>query len=227
MRPLVAVTLSRIGTSKHLANRANYARALHLAGADTVEVLPGDRLPAHFDALCLSGGGDIDAARYRAERHDATSDVDELRDALELELIERALALDLPVLGICRGLQLLNVRCGGALVQHVAGHSTVHGPLVPHTVTALSGSLLAGAVGETPLRVNSSHHQAVTEATLAAGLRVTARVGELVEAFEHPARGWVVGVQWHPERTAEVDARATGIFPAFVAAAAREPATIR
>ena len=225
MRPLVAVTLSRIGSAGHLASRANYAKALHAAGADTVELLPGDHLPERFDALCLTGGGDIDPARYGAVREALTADVDEGRDAIELELIERALALRLPVLGICRGLQLLNVHFGGSLLQHVAGHAAPS--IVEHRITAVAASRLARAVGEASFGVNSSHHQAVTAATLAPGLVRTAHVGDLIEAFEHELHPWVLGVQWHPERTSEVDPAATRIFTAFVAAASGEPAPAR
>lgn len=222
-RPLIALTLSRIGSVKHLANRANYAEALHAAGADTVELLPGDRMPTRFDALCLTGGGDIDPARYGALREAPTTEVDEGRDAFELDLIERALAAAVPVLGICRGFQLLNVHFGGSLLQHVPGHAAP--PIVDHMITALVASRLARAVGEAAFKVNSSHHQAVTPATLAPGLVGTARVGNLVEAFEHELHPWLLGVQWHPERTSEVDPAARGIFTALVAAASREPAS--
>ena len=114
----------------------------------------------------------------------------------------------------------MNVALGGSLVQHRAGHSDEHGPLVPHLVTAAPDSLLAQASGAAPHQVNSYHHQVVTDATLAPGLRATARIDGLVEAFEEvdaQTRPWLVGVQWHPERS-DVGPEAKGVFRAFAAA---------
>lgn len=197
--------------------RAQYAEAIVRAGGEPVLLDPGSEPPASFDGLLLSGGGDVDPARYGAANAGST-EIDAVRDELELALLGRALAADLPVLGVCRGHQLINVAFGGSLRQHRTGHSVRYGAVVPHQVAPQPGSLLAAACGTAPHLVNSSHHQAVTDADTAPGIRAVARVDGLVEALESPTHRFVVGVQWHPERTAEVDARATRIFAAFVAA---------
>jgi putative glutamine amidotransferase len=127
------------------------------------------------------------------------------------------------VLGICRGFQILNVVRDGTLVQDVAGHrpDEREGLVEHHNVTVRPGSRLARATGGAPLTVNSRHHQAVTKETIGRGLVATAVVDDLVEAFELTDRRWVVGVQWHPERTSEVSLEARRIFDAFVQEAAR------
>jgi putative glutamine amidotransferase len=118
------------------------------------------------------------------------------------------------------------VALGGSLVQHVEGHrpTDVEG-VVGHTVAPAAGSRLARATSPAPHTVNSRHHQVVTAERLAPGLVATVHVGGVVEAFESERHRWVVGVQWHPERMAEVDPAATRIFAAFVRAAERVPAT--
>ena len=223
-RPRVALT-TPVATSES-ETYARYRLALERAGAEVVEVRPGDALPRDIDGLCLTGGGDVEPARYGAD-YDGTEreTVKPERDELEFTMLDRALAADLPVLAICRGFQVLNVQLRGTLVQDLAGHrATDH---VTHTVRAAAGSRLARACGDAPMRVNSRHHQAVTRRELAPGLTPTAFVGDLVEAFESDAHGWVVGVQWHPERVRAdeepVDASAARIFEAFVAEASRAP----
>jgi putative glutamine amidotransferase len=231
------VTLSGSTTARNAVAREQYLDAIRRAGAEPIAVYPTDGTPQEFDGLCLTGGGDIDPARY-GEINVASEHIDAARDALELALLDRALAQDLPVLGICRGLQFINVKFGGSLEQHHLGHSPTYPPLgvpvvddpagadaVNHVVVAERGSRLAAACGDEAFIVNSSHHQAVTSDRLASELRATARVGELVEALESPGHRWVVGVQWHPERTAQVAAQATRIFDAFVAAVKQTPVT--
>ncbi len=190
-------------------------------------VYPGDGLPGEIDGVLLSGGSDVDPARYGAANV-AAEDLDAQRDEVELALARRALDEDLPTLGICRGLQLLNVALGGGLVQHVEGHRPAEreGLLRHEALSVMPGTRLAAAVGEEPLDVNSRHHQAVTPATLAPGLTATAIVDGLVEAFEAPDRRWLVAVQWHPERTSEVSPAALGVFDALVEQASHAPAGV-
>jgi putative glutamine amidotransferase len=220
VRSRIALTLSR-PSALHEASHRRYRDALEQAGADVVVLHPGDPIPTDVDGLCLSGGGDIAADRYGDEDL-ACEDVDAERDALEIDVAGQALARDLPVLGICRGFQVLNVVRGGKLLQDVVGHRPEQreGLVEHHGVRVRAGSLLAAATGG-ELVVNSRHHQAVTEQTLGRDLLATAFVDDLVEAFEATDKRWVVGVQWHPERTSEVSPEARRIFDAFVREAAR------
>src|SRR5262249_34364946 len=145
------------------------------------------------------------------------------RDETELAAARRALDADVPILGVCRGFQLLNVALGGSLAMHIAGHQARGDDVIAHTLSVRSGTKLAAATAAGAMRVNSRHHQAITDDRLAPGLRATAHHDGLVEAFESDGHRWVVGVQWHPERTSEVDAAAARIFAAFVAEASRSP----
>lgn len=239
MGPRIAVTLCGHATRRCEVAREQYLDAIRRAGADPIAIDPTGVAPDAFDGLCLTGGGDIDPVRYGADNV-ASTDIDEQRDALEFALLERALARDIPVLGICRGFQVLNVQFGGSLEQHHLGHSPKYPPggatvsddpagadAVRHVIVAEPGSQLAAACGDDPFVVNSSHHQVITADRLAADLRATGRVGELVEALESPAHRWVVAVQWHPERSAQVSPSATKIFEAFIAAVKRTPVAAR
>ena len=227
VRPRIALTLSRPSALQE-ASHKRYRDALEAAGADLVVLHPGDPVPSDVDGVCLSGGGDIDSTRYGAVDV-ACADVDRERDALEIEVAKSAIDRDLPVLGICRGFQILNVVRDGSLVQDVSGHRPEEreGLVEHHNVTVRPGSRLARATGGAPLTVNSRHHQAVTEESIGRGLVATAVVDDLVEAFELTDRRWVVGVQWHPERTSEVSLEARRIFDAFVQEAARTRAASR
>jgi putative glutamine amidotransferase len=225
--PRVIATLCGHDRPKCVRARGQYLAALQGAGFDVVALDPDDEVPESFDALCLTGGGDIEASRYGEPAAPETDDVDPARDELEIRLLGTALSRDLPVLGICRGFQLINIARGGKLVQHVEGHSRSLGALHSHEAVPAAGSLLAGATSGRAHVVNSSHHQAVTDEGLAPGLVPTVRIDGLVEAFEDPAHRWVVAVQWHPERSAEVSAEATRIFRAFADAASRQPSRAR
>jgi len=228
--PKVVTTLSVLnGSDLRARSRAHYLDALRGAGFDVIAVDAQTAAPAAFDALCLTGGEDMEPSRYGAALDPRTEPADPARDALELSLVATALERDLPILGICRGFQVLNVAYGGSLVQHVEGHREKNGPIHPHVALASPGSRLAAACGVAPFGVNARHHQGVDLGSLAPGLIPTARIDGLIEAFEDPARPWVVAVQWHPERKADPDMSAAGtrIFDAFAAAAARQPIRAR
>jgi putative glutamine amidotransferase len=183
-----------------------------------------------FAGLVLLGGGDVDPARYGGPPHPAVYGVEPKRDELELSLAEAAVRRGLPLLAICRGLQVLDVALGGTLVPHLSdvadlaehGRPSTESGASVHDVLIDHGSRLAAAVGDGWLSdCVSIHHQAVDR--LAEPLVVTARSRDgVIEAVETaPGGAWVLAVQWHPERTAAVDRRQQAIFDAFGAAVRR------
>jgi len=165
-------------------------------------VPPGDpRHATDFDGLVLAGGNDVNPALYGAAPDPQTKEPDDARDATELRLLNEALDAGMPVLAICRGLQLLNVARGGTLIQHLPTTATHQqkGVLDVHAISTTPGSLIRSIIGSPETRVNSRHHQAVGR--LGEGLIVTAVSPEdnVIEAIEFPDRPFVVAVQWHPE----------------------------
>jgi len=159
---------------------------------------------ANFSGLILTGGTDVDPSLYGEDRHPKTEKSDRERDEVEIRLLNEALARDLPVLAICRGLQLMNVAHGGTLIQHLDPpdrHRVRRPPksAPAHEVRIEPGTLLSSIAGTETWQVNSRHHQAVK--TLGAGLRVSAvdPVDGIVEAIERPDKVFVLAVQWHPE----------------------------
>jgi gamma-glutamyl-gamma-aminobutyrate hydrolase PuuD len=232
-RARIALTIGRLTSARALAARMNYVTALERARAEVIVVEPGGRVPADVDGLCLAGGPDIAPARYGESDPDhLAKDTDLERDELEFEAVGAALRRDIPVLGICRGFQLINVALGGRLVLDVAHHEPddVDSVRLHHDVAIDPRSKLAAASGRAVLAVNSRHHQAVTSKELAPSLRATASVGDLVEAFESNDYRWVVGVQWHPERMGKdqgMSSEVEGVFDAFVQEAARTTTAAR
>ena len=192
---------------------ARYLQAVQRAGGRSV-LLPPDPEDAEdpgevldlLDALVVTGGaGDLDPALYGEERHPETGPVQEERDAYELALVRGALEREMPVLGICRGMQILNVAYGGTIEQHlpdVLGHEEhrhTPGTFADHEVHLVPDSLAARATGSGRTPAKSHHHQGIKE--VGEGLQVTGRAvdDDTVEALEDPSFPFVLGVLWHPE----------------------------
>jgi putative glutamine amidotransferase len=190
----------------------SYALSVQAAGAMALLLPPDDVLAERpdevldmVDALMLAGGCDVDPGTYGARPHAETGGTWPERDRFELALAHRALERDLPVLGICRGMEMLNVARGGTLDQHVPDrvghqdHRHTPGEFSDHEVRLEPGSLAARAVGAELTAVKSHHHQGVDE--LGEGVEVSGRstVDGLVEAIELPGRSYALGVLWHPE----------------------------
>ncbi|MFI0981693.1 gamma-glutamyl-gamma-aminobutyrate hydrolase family protein [Streptomyces sp. NPDC021093] len=199
---------------------AGYPQLVQASGG-TAALLPPDdpsyaaEVVARLDALVIAGGPDVEPVRYGAERDPRTGPPAVRRDAWELALIRAALADGTPLLGVCRGMQLLNVALGGTLVQHLDGHARTVGVFGEHPVTPVPGTRYAAAVPD-PDDVPTYHHQAVDR--LGEGLVVSAHAADgTVEAVELPGTAWVLGVQWHPEMGQDLR-----VMQALVAAAASE-----
>ncbi|MFN2562108.1 MAG: gamma-glutamyl-gamma-aminobutyrate hydrolase family protein [Jatrophihabitans sp.] len=203
---------------------ALYSSAVQGAGGVAVLLPPAPATHAGpaldgVHALVVAGGPDVDPGRYHAQRDASTGGAREERDGWELELVREALDRDLPVLGVCRGMQVLNTALGGTLIQHlpdVVG-TDVHAPLVGahgrHFVTLEAGSRLAVVCGER-IEIATHHHQALDE--LGAGLKACGWADDgTVEAVELADRRWTMGVQWHPEAY-----KGEALFAALITAAA-------
>ncbi|MER7953436.1 gamma-glutamyl-gamma-aminobutyrate hydrolase family protein [Streptomyces sp. NPDC096030] len=181
---------------------ARYPRLVQASGGLATMLPPDDpsaaaSVVARIDGLVVAGGADVEPVRYGAEPDPRTGPPARARDAWELALIEAALASGTPVLGICRGMQLLNVALGGTLVQHLDGHTEGVGVIGRHTVKPVPLTRYAALVPETT-SVPTYHHQAVDR--LGEGLSPSAYAEDgTVEAIELPSPAWALGVQWHPE----------------------------
>ena len=208
----------------------SYVTAVQAAGGLTLLAPPDptitedpDELLDCVDGLLLAGGSDIDPCAYRRSAHPLTVGIVPERDAFEIALARRAIERDMPLLGICRGLQIINVARGGTLEQHLperyghAEHRRAVGTFdgSEHDVALVPGSLIAGAAGEARHSGKSHHHQGIQ--LLGDGLVVSGRaVGDdLVEAIEVPGHRFALGVQWHPEADPT-----SSVIAAFVTAAA-------
>ncbi|WP_425841186.1 gamma-glutamyl-gamma-aminobutyrate hydrolase family protein [Microbacterium sp. PA5] len=177
---------------------------------------------AGFDGLVLPGGGDVDPARYGGDTGAAVYDVNPAQDQLDLDILAAALGRGIPVLGVCRGLQVINVALGGTLVEDLPASSVLHTPASDgdgglawtwHDVTVAEGSHLHAATGATTIPVASGHHQAIGR--LGSDLVATAVADDgVIEAVEHTGAP-VLAVQWHPEAEGTPVALAAAPFAAF------------
>jgi gamma-glutamyl-gamma-aminobutyrate hydrolase PuuD len=236
-RIVVTLTVAADQPEPDLARRRSelYLAAIRRHGGTPLAVdartAPADREEAlaGMDGLLLTGGGDLDPARY-GQPNLGSSDIQPDRDELEARAWREATARGLPVLGICRGLQAINVFSGGSLLQHVDGHvGAGWGTGVPatHPLRLVPGTQLAAMLDPgralEPLLVNAYHHQGIRAGDLAPGLVAAAwadsSAGPLVEGLESSTSPFVVGVQCHPERTESTPAAFERLFEAFVAAA--------
>jgi putative glutamine amidotransferase len=207
----IALTLDR---DADLSETNDYVRSLVEAGVPReaiAVVTPLEPAAGRFDALVLGGGGDVDPARYgRAALANGTVDVDPERDALDFRLFEEARRRGAPVLGICRGLQVINVALGGTLVQDIPSERP--SPVLhqrekeekarrDHRVRIAPGTRLSAIAGAAEAAVNSRHHQAIER--VAPGLAVSAVAPDgVAEAVEAADDTWLLAVQWHPENLA-------------------------
>ena len=228
MKPLIGITFlsSRIsGTSQ------NYIRAIEEFGGTPLPLYPGisKNAFADIDGLLLTGGGDIHPDNFGEPYHSSLKYVSEDRDALEIPLCQKAIEDDLPVFGICRGIQVMSVAMGGSLYQDIHAeyrqdaliHTQVDDEDSQHEIE-VTDSLLNKLIGKPTDEVNSSHHQAVKD--IGEGFVVTAHSTEdsVIEAIENPSKRFVLGVQYHPERmtkTLEFREHRRKLFEAFIQAA--------
>ncbi len=240
MRPVIGITCSLtaspIGDSIYPLERniiaRDYARAIEYAGG-TPFLVPhvGDmecinQYLGVLDGLILSGGGDIDPLLYGQEPHQNIGSVDRVRDEMELQLTQKALAQDLPILAICRGIQMLNVAAGGTIYQDIAAEmprpTLCHsqngaGWYASHTIDILSDSHLLQIFGSPTARVNSFHHQAVRD--VGEGFMITAKAKDnVIEAIEAPTHRFAIGVQCHPEMMWEHHPEVLNLFTTFLKA---------
>ena len=240
MRPVIGITCSLtaspIGNSIYALERniiaRDYARVIEYVGG-TPFLVPHvedmgciDRYLEVLDGLVLSGGGDIDPLLFGQEPHQNMGSVDRVRDEMELQLTQKALDQDLPILAICRGIQMMNVAAGGTIYQDIAAempqptlrHSqTGAGWYASHTIDILSDSRLHQIFGSLTTRVNSFHHQAVRD--VPEGFIVTAKAKDnVIEAIESPTHRFALGVQCHPEMMWERQPEALNLFTAFLKA---------
>ncbi len=215
--------MSRVLLSYRYEEKAlPYLKALQAVGLEPLLAKPGVALPSILDikGVVLSGGNDLNPARYGQSVHEKTVDIDDERDAMELQILQQALALRLPALCICRGMQLLNVHFGGTLYQDISDHAVVtrkNPGKVVHEVGIAPGSKLRDIFEQASVGVNSRHHQAVD--SLGTGLNISAiALDGTIEGIELEGAPFVVGVQWHPEDQVPGNAANGRLFAKFARA---------
>ena len=228
MKPIIGITPEIAEDGKVSLNYA-YTHAIEAAGGIPL-VLPCtedeallDRLAALCQGFCFSGGEDIEPARYGEEKHPKCGEQALRRDAFDFAMFRKALATGKPILGICRGGQLINVALGGTLWQDLPSQfpSEIHHVqkeekfATSHSVAVLPGTPLAAITGKSRITANSFHHQAAHK--LGEGLQIMAQADDgVVEAMYLPGHRFLWALQWHPERICDIDADARALFSCFI-----------
>ena len=235
MKPIIGITAC--------FKYENYEYAIEKHGGQAL-MIDEDQVNTKIDGLLLPGGGDIDPVLYGEERHPKTKYVDRAKDDFEISLFNNAMEKDIPVFGICRGIQIINLAMGGSIYQHIPDYipevnpplfhdfpihkDEVNGVDTTHDIKIATGSRLSEITRESCTVANSSHHQAVK--VIGDNLLVTAQSKDgIIEAMEYPGKSFVVAVQYHPERMGENHTlpypngeflkHASKLFEAFIKAA--------
>jgi len=241
MRPLIGITCSRnIGSpwgeydTGHAMDYtfSEYSNAIAACGGAPVIIpasigrKPVSDILSRTSGLLLSGGPDVNPKFYGEQPLPGMGEIDEVLDGMELTAARLALEADLPVFGVCRGIQVMNVAMGGTLYQDIATHvpgaihhrQTAAKDVTTHKIRVEPDSILRSVIKRRNIWVNGKHHQAVKD--VADGLTVSARApDDVIEAVEAPAKTFVLGVQWHPEANWQTETPSRRLFQAFVSAA--------
>ena len=230
--PFIGITTYHRNENNAFTLPAEYVDSIRRAGGIPILVPPGenqlDKLLSHLDGLILSGGGDVDPTLYGGQPHQTVYNVSPERDNSEAAIVSKIVESGMPMLCICRGLQVLNVALGGTLIEHipdVVGEEVPHRALprnpVMHPVQVQSDSKLGRVLQSEQVETASWHHQALDR--VAPGLEVVATAPDgILEALEMPHHPWLVAVQWHPELTAADDPVQQRLFDTLVEVARRK-----
>ena len=229
MKPVIGITTDIEKESKHVLNNNNVQAVIRAGGLPVILPIGIDedvkQLSTMLDGLLLTGGGDIDPMLFGEEPHKHLGDVSPSRDSIEMALVQEMLKLNKPILGVCRGLQIINIELGGNMYQDIYAQRDV--PLLQHTqkahrhhqshfVQVKEGSLLESITKSEQIKVNSYHHQAVKDVPLPLIISGVSSDG-IIEAIESTKHSFVLGVQWHPEALAEnMDTVSLHIFEKFL-----------
>lgn len=224
MKPIIGITPDYDPRERRYKIHEDYIRAVKTVGGYPVLLFPEEGLPYLADGILLSGGGDIDPLLFGEEPLQESGEISPLRDSYELALCREALAQNIPLLGICRGMQVMNIAAGGSIYQDIQVQTTSdlkHSQQAPrhygtHSIQLQPDTMLAQLFGTLTATVNSFHHQAVARLGTGFVASAVSRDG-LAEAIEHTENSFACGVQWHPE--AMHTAQQQQLFQSFINAA--------
>lgn len=224
MQPIIGITPDYDSNTNRYKLHQDYVSSIINAGGYPVMLFPDPVIPPFIDGIVFTGGGDIDPLLFHEEPLPESGEISPFRDSFELSLCKCAIENNIPILGICRGMQVINIALGGTIYQDISVQTDSklkHSQQAPrdygtHSIFIEENTLLSALWGKQKATVNSFHHQAV--ALLGDGLRISAKSQDgLAEAIEHMVNPFVVGVQWHPEAMQAQEQKK--LFSAFLKAA--------